>query len=297
MITFPSTVLLATDGSEDALLARRAVADLAVATGATVHVVGAWNLAVATYVPGYAVSDDVLRGLEEDARAVVEADRQALAGAGVRSVESHVAFGRPADVILDVADEVDADLTVLGSRGHGVVARLVLGSVSEEVVLAGHRPVLVMRGGHAAWPPPRVIAGCDGSRESLAVARIAAALARSAGAPLVLLDVAPGVGEGEVPRRRLTFGEVIEGRRGRLERWAERLTVPGGPPVRGSVTSGEPAAALIGAAGEAPPGAVAVGRRGIGRIRYALLGSVSTKVLHGATGPVLVAPWSPSRGR
>ena len=194
-----------------------------------------------------------------------------------------------------MAKEVDADLTVLGSRGHGRVARLVLGSVSETVVLAGHRPVLVMRGGEAAWLPRRIVAGCDGSREALASARIAAAVARCAGVPLVLVDVAPGAEEGEVARRRLTFGEVIEGRRGRLERWARRLSTPGGPPMRVSVTSGEPAAALIAAAGEAPPGMVAVGRRGIGRIRHALLGSVSTKVLHAATGPVLVAPWSPSR--
>src|SRR5207253_1986491 len=44
MTTFPSTLLLATDGSEDARLAGHAVAGLAVATGATVHVVGAWNM-------------------------------------------------------------------------------------------------------------------------------------------------------------------------------------------------------------------------------------------------------------
>ncbi|TME00273.1 MAG: hypothetical protein E6I76_00740 [Chloroflexi bacterium] len=51
------------------------------------------------------------------------------------------------------------------------------------------------------------------------------------------------------------------------------------------------------AAGTESPGLIAVGRRGIGRVRHALLGSVSTRVLHGAGGPVLVTPWAPGRRR
>jgi nucleotide-binding universal stress UspA family protein len=288
-------LVLATDGSEDARLARRAVADLAAADAAVVHVVGAWNLAGPTYAPAYVVASDTVSELEDAARSVVEDERRALADAGVRTTAAHVLFGRPADVILDVANRVGADLIVLGSRGHGLVARLVLGSVSEEVVAAGRRPVLVMRGGDAAWPPPRIVAGFDGSREALAAARIAAAIGRCTGCDLTLLDVAQGGPEGDGDPRRLTFGDAIEGRRGRMERYARRLAERGGPAARASVTAGDPAAALLAAAGDEPAGLVAVGRRGIGRIRHALLGSVSIKVLHAAHGPVLVVPWTPVR--
>ena len=43
--------------------------------------------------------------------------------------------GRPASVIVDVADAVDADIVILGRRGKGGVAELLLGSVSHEVAL------------------------------------------------------------------------------------------------------------------------------------------------------------------
>ncbi|HVD00742.1 MAG TPA: universal stress protein [Candidatus Dormibacteraeota bacterium] len=57
--------------------------------------------------------------------------------------------GRPASVIPKVADEVDADVIVVGRRGRGGVAELLLGSVSHEVVLHSKRPVLVV-----SEPPP-----------------------------------------------------------------------------------------------------------------------------------------------
>ena len=52
--------------------------------------------------------------------------------------------GRPASAIIKVADEVNADVIVLGRRGRGGVAELVLGSVSHEVVLQTKRAVLVI---------------------------------------------------------------------------------------------------------------------------------------------------------
>ena len=52
--------------------------------------------------------------------------------------------GRPATVISEAADEFDADLIMVGRRGRGGVAELVLGSVSHELVLHSKRPVLVI---------------------------------------------------------------------------------------------------------------------------------------------------------
>ena len=52
--------------------------------------------------------------------------------------------GRPASVIVRVADEVKADLILVGRRGRGGVTELLLGSVSHEVVLHSKRPVLVV---------------------------------------------------------------------------------------------------------------------------------------------------------
>lgn len=52
--------------------------------------------------------------------------------------------GRPATVIGSVADRIDADVIVVGRRGRGGVAELLLGSVSHELVQHSRRPVLVI---------------------------------------------------------------------------------------------------------------------------------------------------------
>jgi nucleotide-binding universal stress UspA family protein len=52
--------------------------------------------------------------------------------------------GRPASVIAKVADSFDADVVVVGRRGRGGIAELVLGSVSHELVLHSKRPILLI---------------------------------------------------------------------------------------------------------------------------------------------------------
>jgi nucleotide-binding universal stress UspA family protein len=52
--------------------------------------------------------------------------------------------GRPASVINQIAEDRDADVVVIGRRGRGGVAELLLGSVSHELVLHSKRPVLVI---------------------------------------------------------------------------------------------------------------------------------------------------------
>jgi nucleotide-binding universal stress UspA family protein len=66
-----------------------------------------------------------------------------LRDAGVR-YRTIMEDGRAASVIAQVADRVDADVIVVGRRGRGEVAELVLGSVSHELVLHSKRPVLVI---------------------------------------------------------------------------------------------------------------------------------------------------------
>jgi nucleotide-binding universal stress UspA family protein len=59
-------------------------------------------------------------------------------------VETVIKEGRPADVIIAVAREVDADLIVLGARRMGWLRELTLGSTSHRVLYEAHRPVTVI---------------------------------------------------------------------------------------------------------------------------------------------------------
>jgi nucleotide-binding universal stress UspA family protein len=59
-------------------------------------------------------------------------------------VETQLIEGPPAPAIIKVADTEHFDLIVLGSRGHGQVVNLLLGSVSSAVTQKAHCPVLVV---------------------------------------------------------------------------------------------------------------------------------------------------------
>ena len=82
----------------------------------------------------------------------VEALRDGLAGvcdrakaAGARRVTAEAVVGEPAEQILAYAGAEQADLIVVGSRGHGRLAGLLLGSVAQKVVALAGCPVLVVR--------------------------------------------------------------------------------------------------------------------------------------------------------
>ena len=70
---------------------------------------------------------------------------QAAADAGVRATACVVEGGVPADEIVSAAEQAKSDLLVLGTHGRTGVARLVLGSVTNQVLTHSKIPVLVFR--------------------------------------------------------------------------------------------------------------------------------------------------------
>jgi nucleotide-binding universal stress UspA family protein len=60
-------------------------------------------------------------------------------------IESRILHGDPADKIVKYADEIDADMIIVGGRGHGRLASALLGSVSERVARHSKRSVLIVK--------------------------------------------------------------------------------------------------------------------------------------------------------
>jgi nucleotide-binding universal stress UspA family protein len=81
----------------------------------------------------------------------VERAREQAEATGVKA-HTRLLRGEPVDEIVAFADVIDADLIVVGSRGHGAFTSALLGSVSRGILREARRPVLVVRG--AAVPEP-----------------------------------------------------------------------------------------------------------------------------------------------
>jgi Universal stress protein family len=88
--------------------------------------------------------------LRQEAEEVLQKQIERIEQSGGTIAEAHLREGRTVDEILDLSEELEIGLLIVGSRGLGGVRRILLGSVSEGIVHHSRRPVLVMRGG-PAW--------------------------------------------------------------------------------------------------------------------------------------------------
>jgi nucleotide-binding universal stress UspA family protein len=154
MSIFPTKVLLATDGSEEAELAARTAADLARKTSSELHMIYVFGIAPAgtpvyleaTDLQGEALEEEAEEQISEQrAREVLDAEVGKVRSAGGTVIEAHLIEGRTAPQIVALAEQIGAGLIVMGSRGHGGIRRALMGSVSDAVVRHAHCPVLVVR--------------------------------------------------------------------------------------------------------------------------------------------------------
>jgi len=135
-----NAIVVGTDGSPGAEAAVRKVIELVQGTDATVHLVCAYPGRTALERIGMSAKTDPidLRGVAAD---VLARDERRFMEAGF-PVEKHVKEGDPAHSILDVANEQNAELIVVGARGNSGLRRFMLGSVSGK--LAHHAPTSLL---------------------------------------------------------------------------------------------------------------------------------------------------------
>ncbi|MBA3473701.1 MAG: universal stress protein [Rubrobacter sp.] len=276
----PTKILLAADGSEDAAQAREAAVDLAGKSSSELHVVHVWHDVPSPYAHAF-----IKRELRRQGQEILDEQVRKIEEAGVKVTEAHLTEGRISNEVISLGEELGVGLLVVGSRGHGRIGRILMGSHSEDIVHHAHLPVLVLRCVEDAWPPVRVVIGDDFSEEAKEAGELAASIARLFEADTLLVRAYPHIleesSDPEAEESVWQSEKELEGRASRLE------GILGHKP-RVEMAAGNPAEAILEAARVVGPTLVAVGSRGLGTVERMRLGSVSTKVVRAAPGSALV---------
>jgi nucleotide-binding universal stress UspA family protein len=138
-------ILIATDGSPSA----QEAVDFGLELAREQEAVVTFALVVPAYdvvpVGGFGSTASMPHEVTEVETEPLELTREQAEREGV-TAHTRLLRGEPVDEIVAFADTIDADLIVVGSRGHGKLASAVLGSVSLGVLHEARRPVLVARG-------------------------------------------------------------------------------------------------------------------------------------------------------
>jgi nucleotide-binding universal stress UspA family protein len=299
-------VLLGYDGSADAQKAADLVGGTTWPAASTVRVIGviepkalaltAWPAAM----PAYAVEVD-RQSTDHYARELADVVRR-LEGPG-RTVESGVLSGRAATAIVDDAAAFGADLVVVGSRGHGAIGALILGSVSGEVVDHAPCPVLIARASRVT----RVVFATDGSPAALSAQQILTTWPMFRTVPVHVVTVADVVAPWHTGIAPTMYAQVMEAHaRDVKEAKAEhdhiaseslRALRAAGLDATAETRVGDAAAEIIAASATWGADLIVLGSRGRTGLARFVLGSVARNVAHGsATNTLVVRDTVPAEG-
>jgi len=135
-------ILLAVDGSEHALHAAKVAAELTRCMKSELRIVIAYDP-----IPPYLGEPNLQSAISARLNESQEILQKSLDAVGNVSAEIHTELieGNPAEAIIEVATTRKSDVIVMGSRGLGRLAGLVLGSTSQKVVSHAPCPVLIVR--------------------------------------------------------------------------------------------------------------------------------------------------------
>jgi nucleotide-binding universal stress UspA family protein len=273
-------IIVGVDGSDGSRAALRWAARTATARHAECRAIAAWqypanavNPAAPATLPGPEEMDERTR---DDLRTVV---REVL-GSDADRVEIEVGRGPAASVLLTAAARADTDMLVMGARGRGGFAGLLLGSVSQECVEHSPCPVVVLRDEPDASDGPIVI-GLDGSGGASRALDWALDLAEATAATVVAVH-APILGANNA---------MMEAASQSLEQWCAPIRARA-VPYEMRIEPGDPRTALEQVADETGASLLVVGTRGLGPVRGLLLGSVAGYIARYSKGPIAIVPRS-----
>jgi nucleotide-binding universal stress UspA family protein len=273
----------ASDQAKDALAFAKLIAD---ATGASITVAG-----VVQFDPKWGDRDPRFREADAAYTSALQAAAKSV-GSDYRLVASSSA----GHGLHTLAEDISADLVVVGSSKDGRAHQILAGSVAMALLHGGPCSVAIAPVGFADGAPEsiaEVTLGFDGSDEAELALRDAIDLARAAKAPLHVVAVAesPPIVYGKGSGGTRVPAELKDAIREMTEEHLDEAVrrIPEDVAYERTLAEGHPAEALADVA-VADGGVLVVGSRAYGPLRRVLLGSVSTPLVRSAPCPLIVHP-------
>jgi nucleotide-binding universal stress UspA family protein len=290
-------VVVGVDGSEESDVAAVRGAWEADRRGASLRLVHGYTVPVPYTSMGFAAyPTDTLYPMEQ-AKAMLAAAAERVRGIyPALSVHTALVAGSPAGILVDESSK--SSLVVVGSRGHGGFAELLLGSVSAQLAAHSRAPVIVVRTANdlnATGAPPHrpVVIGVDGLPGSDAVVNFGFEQAAALGVGVIAVYVwwmLPRTNLGPTDLRHYDAIEAAEEARRMLAEalagWSQ--TYPDVPVEALATHDMNPLLALLDASERS--GLVVIGRHSGNSITRLVLGSVGDALIRQAPCPVAVVP-------
>jgi nucleotide-binding universal stress UspA family protein len=157
MSIFPTRVLLATDGSEEAELAALRAVDLAERTDSELHVVhvGVVSLFLESYPGTLGYERRLYDQIKEESTQRLREISWRVKVAGGNVARAHLRMGAVDQEVVALAKELGVGVIVMGCRGHRGIRRAIEGSISDGVIRHAPCPVLVVRSHERSKAPKR----------------------------------------------------------------------------------------------------------------------------------------------
>ena len=286
----PFHILLADDGSNHSQAAIELIKSLPLASGSEIH-------AVTVFTPRQ-ISE------HEQLRAHVLKSRESLMGSNLE-VTANLMLGYPAEKIIEVAEETNPELVIIGAKGLRATMGILLGGVAQQVVEYAKSPVLVVRAPFTQLK--NILLATDGSICSEYAASYLTRLPIPASAEIYIMHVLPPVPIYTPIAKTWPIGpELLElttpDWSSEIETWkmededkghavlekTNRMLARLEKPVSNVMKRGDAATEIISFVKENAIDLIVAGSRGLNPVQGWLLGSVSRKLIHYANCSVLV---------
>ncbi len=240
--------------------------------------------------------DDFYGSLRAEAYRRIEAMLASYQGANVMTHPIYTHGQAPGEVILEHVEAEQIDLVVMGAHGWRGLRRMLLGSITQEVVQRSPCPVLTVREGEGGVEVKpgfnRILAPVDLSIHSIGALACAKELAARYGASLDLLHVVDPTLNLEVYqaglKHRLSVEANVEKEMSEQLVWLAEVVKGPDVETRCHVITGHPVQAIIDFAPSQATDLIVIASHGMSGLEHFLMGSVTERVVRAVSCPVFV---------